>query len=393
MSTPTRKHIVVLENTSLMSAREIVHGILRYAANHPDWQLEVLTAHPSEIEESVCIAHPDGIISGFGDEPANPIPIAVRRRTPVVFTCGGTFAKIKAPHAMFSLDDREIAETAATFLLSKHLRTYGFFGLRHSMIWEVNRRKYFRTAIRQAGFIASVFRMERNLPVSSKLERIAVANWLKSLKKPCGIFAVNDRRAKLLLEVCEQEDISVPEQVKVIGVDNDEILCECAHPTLTSIMPDFRRVGYEAAKALDALMQGERVPKLQAVGIRETVERMSTSDMTGSNHRVSRARDILRRQVFNGGVSVDGLARTIGCSTRLLLKDFQSILGNSVVDEINQLRLAKVKYLLRNTSSDETTIAKTSGFKSPAYLRNLFHKRFGMTMREWRNRWKTRNDV
>lgn len=170
-----------------------------------------------------------------------------------------------------------------------------------------------------------------------------------------------------------------------LGVDNDEILCECAQPTLTSIMPDFRKVGYEAAEALDALMEGERVPKLQTIGICETVERMSTSDRTGSNHRVSRARDILRRQVFNGGVSVDGLARAIGCSTRLLLKDFQSILGHSVVDEINQLRLAKVKYLLRNTSSDETTIAKTSGFKSPAYLRNLFHKRFGMTMREWRH--------
>ena len=116
------------------------------------------------------------------------------------------------------------------------------------------------------------------------------------------------------------------------------------------------------------------------------VERMSTSDISGSSYRIGLALEALRHQAFNGGLAVGNLAKIVGCSTRLLEKDFKKTTGRSIIDELNRIRLAKVQELLRNTSLDETAIATASGFGSCAYLRNLFRKRFGLTMRIWRQR-------
>lgn len=383
-----KRSIVILENTAVKAARDIVYGVMRYASTHPEWEMEVITAHPSEVEEAVRIGQPDGIISGFADEPANPIPVPIRRSTPTVFTCtGGPFKGMTVPYVLLELDDRSIAETASSLFLRKRLKSFGFFGQRHDhFYWTKSRLQHFQAAIEKEGCAVSKFQMDPSASVNIDAECAAIAKWLSSLEKPCGIFAVTDRRAKLLLEVCQKEGINVPEQVKVVGVDNDEIVCECANPTLSSIAPDFRRAGYEAAKALDRLMRGLRTARQITIRDSSVVERMSTSDISGSSYRIGLALEALRRQAFNGGLAVGNLAKIVGCSTRLLEKDFKKTTGRSIIDELNRIRLAKVQELLRNTSLDETAIATASGFGSCAYLRNLFRKRFGLTMRTWRQR-------
>ena len=384
MGTKAKRSIIILENTAVKAARDIVYGVMRYASTRPEWKLEVLTGHPSELEEAVRIGRPDGIVSGFTDEPMNPIPVPIRHSTPTVFTCTIPPEGMKAPWSLLEMDNCKIAETASTLLLRKKLKSFGFFGLRHATPWSGKRLQTFRGTIQENGFTVSEFQISPSQPVSIEAEYADIVNWLTSLEKPCGIFAAADRRAKLLLDICQKEGINVPEQVKVVGVDNDEIVCECAKPTLSSIAPDFRRAGFEAAKALDRLMRGLRTARRITIRNCSTVERMSTSDISGSGNRIGLALEALRRQAFNGGLTVGGLAKTIGCSTRLLEKDFKKTIGRSIVDELNRIRLAKVQDLLRNTSLNETEVASAAGFGSAAYLRNLFRKRFGLTMRAWR---------
>lgn len=380
----SKRSIIVLENTAVKAAREIVHGVMRYASARPDWKLEVLTGHPSELEEAVRIGRPDGIVSGFTDEPMNPIPVQIWRSTPTVFTCTIPFKGMEARWSLLEMDDGKIAETAAVLLLRKNLKSFGFFGLRHATPWSAKRLQCFRRTIRASGFAVSEFQISASHPVSIETEYADVVKWLTSLEKPCGIFAVTDQRAKLLLNICQEVGINSPEQVKVIGVDNDEIVCECAKPTLSSIAPDFRHAGFAAAQALDRLMQGRRTARKITIDALNTVERMSTSDISGSGNRIGLALEALRKQAFNGGLTVYGLAQTVGCSTRLLEKDFKRTIGRSIVEERNRIRLEKVQELLQTTSMDESSIAATAGFGSAAYLRNLFRKRFGMTMRQWR---------
>lgn len=378
------RSIIILENTAVMAAREIVYGVMRYASAHPEWKLEILTGHPSEVEESIRICKPDGIISGFTDEPMNPIPVHIRHSTPTVFTCTTPIQDMKAQWSLLTMDDSQIGEAAATLLLRKKPKSFAFLGLRHPMPWERTRWQSYQRTLKESGHRTSAFEHTGDEPINADNETTEIVRWIRSLEKPCGIFAVNDRRAKFLLDACQKDGINVPDQVKVIGVDNDEIVCECATPTLTSIMPDFRQAGCEAAQTLDQLMSGKRVSRKMTIGVKEIVERMSTSDIRGSGNRVGLALEHLRRQAFNGGFSVGKLAQTIGCSTRLLEKDFKHTLGRSIIDELNRMRLEKVMDMLRNTSSDEETIAHASGFNSEAYLRNFFKKRFGMTMRQWR---------
>ena len=383
MAEKGKRSVVVLENTAVTSARNIVHGVMRYAATHPDWEITVYTGHPSEREEAVRIGRPDGIISGFTDEPANPIPVRYRTTTPTVFTCARPFERMTAPFVELNMDDTAIGRAAAEALLRTHVKSFGFLGLRQSMPWAKARLDRFRQAIQEAGFKVSAFSPLRGDSVDVDAERAALADWLRSLKKPCGIFAVNDRRAKFLLETCRACDIPVPDQIKVIGVDNDEIVCECARPTLTSVAPDFVKAGFAAAEALDRLMGGRRTARHLTVGVRGIVERLSASDLSGSGNRVSRALELIRQKAVVG-ITVPMVAQAVGCSTRLLEKDFKKTIGRSIVDELNRIRLAKVQDLLRNTSLDETAVASAAGFGSAAYLRNLFRRRFGLTMRAWR---------
>ena len=383
MATEPKRSIVILENTAVTAARDIVHGVMRYAAIHPGWEITVYTGHPSEHEEAVRMGRPDGIISGFTDEPANPIPVPYRTTTPTVFTCARPFEKMTAPFVELKMDDGAIGRITAESLLRTHVKSFGFLGLRQHMPWEKVRLRRFRQVLQAAGHAVAVFGPVRGDPVDLASERSALADWLRALEKPCGIFAVNDRRAKFLQETCRGCGLAIPDQVKVIGVDNDEIVCECARPTLTSVAPEFMKAGFAAAAALDRLMSGKRTSPHLTIGVRGIVERLSTRDLSGSGNRVSLAMEIIRRKAADG-ISVPMIAQAVGCSVRLLEKDFRSATGRSIVDEMNHVRLAKVQELLRNTSADEAAVAAAAGFGSGAYLRNLFKRRFGLTMRAWR---------
>ena len=210
-----------------------------------------------------------------------------------------------------------------------------------------------------------------------------------SLPKPCGVFAAMDQRAQHVLFACRRAGIPVPEQVSVIGVDDDELVCEYAHPTISSIVLDFEAAGYHAAKRLDKLMRGGKPAKaIWHYGVRGFVERGSSADVKGSAHIVSVAREFLRRNATSP-IDVTDIAKAAGVSVRTLQKRFAQVTNVSPGRELRQERLKKVCDLLIHTQTPIDGIGELCGFASEIHLKAIFKKTFGLTMSDYRRRSRT----
>ena len=377
-------NILVAENICLKAARDIISGVLRYAAAKRDWNVFIHGGHPLDRDDARSFSYPDGIITGYSsDDATNPVPAEMRRNIPTVFTCITPDNRMKAPFASIYADDQAIGEAAAKCLAKNNLNYFAFIGARKMGYWQKARLASFKEAVRRAGHEVSVFSPPGALSMSWAEERGEVLRWIRSLPKPCGIFAVYDSRARFVLDICREAEIKVPAQVRVLGVDNETYFCEYAIPTLSSISPDFEGGGFLAAQTLDSLIERRPPPRTNLFGIAEVVERLSTSDTSGAANRVARARDLIRSEI-KSTLTVSAIAQKIGCSARLLEKDFKAVLGRSVVREIGEVRMSKVLDLLKCTTKSEETIASECGYGSYGTLRNAFRARFKKTMREWR---------
>ena len=368
----------------MKAARDIIAGVLRYAAAKRGWNVFVHGGHPLDRDDARSFSRPDGIITGYSsDDASNPVPAGMRRNLPTVFTCIKPSYRMKAPFASIHADDRAIGEAAAKCLAKNKLECFAFIGAHKVGDWQKGRFASFKEAARRIGREVSEFSPPGALSMSWAEERVKVLRWIKSLPKPCGIFAVYDSRARFVLDVCREAEIKVPTQVQVLGVDNETYFCEYSTPTLSSISPDFEGGGFLAAQTLDALLEGRPSPSTNLFGIAEVVERLSTSDTSGAAHRVARARNLMRTEI-KSSLTVTAIAHKIGCSTRLLEKDFKAVLGRTMIREIGEIRISKVLDLLKRTAKSEEAIAAECGYGSPGTLRNVFRARFNATMREYR---------
>lgn len=384
MSRKKSVNILVAESISVKAARDIIAGVLRYAASKRGWNVFVHGGHPFDRDDARPFSRPDGIITGYAsDEPANPMPAGMRLNIPTVFTCIAPYSRMKAPSASIYADDQAIGKAAAKCLAKNNLAHFAFFGTGKTAYWQKARLASFKEAVSRTGHEVSVYLPTGKSPMSWTKERSEVLRWIKSLPKPCGIFAAYDSLARFVLDTCREAEIKVPAQVQVLGVDNETYFCEYAIPTLSSISPDFEGGGFLAAQTLDAIIEGRSYSRTNLFGIAEIVERLSTSDTSGAANRVARAMELIRGEI-RSRLTVAAIAQKIGCSARLLEKDFKDVLGRSVIREMGEVRMTKVLDLLKRTAKSEEAIAAECGYGSPGTLRNAFRAQFGTTMRAWR---------
>jgi LacI family transcriptional regulator len=213
-----------------------------------------------------------------------------------------------------------------------------------------------------------------------------VARWIKGLPKPLGLMACNDFRGVQALDACRRAEIAVPEEVAVIGADNEVLACELAYPPLSSVIPDCARIGYEAAALLDRFMRGgdrsETLPDVAPLGI---ATRQST-DMTAIDDPcVAEAVRFIREHAHEG-IGVEDILNHMAVSRSVLQRRFQAALGRTVHDLIAGLRLKHVKQLLVETDLTLPAIADRTGFNHVEYLCSAFRKATGITPGTFRNR-------
>ncbi len=176
----------------------------------------------------------------------------------------------------------------------------------------------------------------------------------------------------------------MPTDVSLIGCDNDELLCTISRPAITSIRPNFEQAGYAAARALDAMMRGRRPNEtVMRIPGAKVIVRGSTEHIPPAVAVVNAAMEYIKRHALEG-ISTADVVSHLKISHSLLDLRFRQLRNESVMDAILSTRLAEVQRLLETTNRKLLDIGIACGFRSADYLKRLFKKRFGMSMREWR---------
>ena len=326
---------------------------------------------------------PLGAIMDCGGE-YNNVDAALFGKHPVVFI-GHNPDNLHKRSLLVSNDQRETARAAARELLSTGYGNFAFVHVPERKKWSELRERGFADALAINGRTCAVFR-----PNDASGDGIGwmkgLRRFLAALKKPCALFAANDKTAESVLAAAALEGLDTPRDIAVIGVDNFEPICEHTKPSLTSIEPDFRRGGRLAATMLLALSMSKGVwrgSRTQTFGPLRVVRRDSTRILSAPDKAVAAALDLIRREACNG-LGSSRVAAMFPCSRRQADNRFRRATGRSILEEIHAVQLERAKQLLRDTSVQMKAISDFCGFTNPNSLRKFFLRETGMTMSAWR---------
>lgn len=282
-------------------------------------------------------------------------------------------------------DPEPLADIAFRELASLDCASYGYVGWNEPTAWSEGRRRAFERLAKRSGRPYASFTEQWTSKDRLRFHR-QLAEWLQGLPKPLGIFAANDDTASQVAEACGMLSLRSPEDVALVGVDNFELICENAVTSLTSIEIDFHAAGRLATELLHRVVTNAYPkPDVRRFGAGRLVRRQSTRRLATCDAHVARALETIRREACLGLHPAD-VIKLIGQSRRSAEQRFRKAVGHSILTEINELRLARAMTLLERPNYPIAMIAGDCGWQSDAYLKRLFKRTTGMTMREWRNR-------
>ena len=282
-------------------------------------------------------------------------------------------------------DSEDLVRTAASELVGRDFASYAYVSAYYARHWSRRRSEVFRAMVEEAGGEYHYFSGRRQETGDAPDVR-RLGDWLKSLPKPCGLLAANDRIAALVLSAAMRCGVVVPDMVSIVGIDNDEMLCESMHPSLSSVQPDFTGGGRMTGELLEGLLEGRvRSGTTILYGAKRFAHRLSTRQLKPNRPSVRNALDFIRRHAAEG-VSASDVLPLLGGSRRSAEKRFRSSTGKSILEEIMDIRFEKVTALLERRHVQLSSIAGQAGFTSENQLQRRFKARFGMTMLEYRKK-------
>ncbi len=378
-----RPRVALIVETSLASGRDVLRGIARYLRAHGPWSVY---HEPRALEESVppwlTQWHGDGIIARIQNRPI--ADAVVGTGLPVVDVLGLVPG---LPVPLVHVDDRAVARLGAEHLLERGFRHFGFCAVEGAN-WSDARQAEFETIVQQAGFDCSICRLPTDTRGLTNWEsqQDLLTDWVRSLPRPVGVMVCNDPRGQLVLEAARRAGAAVPEQLAVIGVDNDEPLCEIAYPPLSSVKPDHERVGYQGAALLDGMMHGETAPPAPVyVPPAGLVTRLSTDVLAIDDPHVAMAVRFIREHACDG-IGIDDIVAHLPLSRSTLQRRFRKALGRTVHDELLRIRLRRVQELLVDSDLPLESVADKAGFAHRQYLGEVFRAKTGYTLAQYRAR-------
>lgn len=318
-----------------------------------------------DVAELLAFWKPDGCIVNN-----DAVPEDAFSKFPTVFQ--HRVLKANNPrHATISFDEKAVAETAARHLLSLDLASYAYIQPQTNEYWSQMRERHFVRILGLNGHGVAVFApAQKRLSPPKRLSRLA--DWLANLPRPVGVFAANDTVAATVNDACDYANLAVPQDVAVIGVDNDERVCEMTHPTLSSIAPDIMAYRDGSYRLLSRLIAGER-PKERHLTISPlgVVRRASTLRAAKNDPAVLAACELIRQKACEGLKARD-VAATFPCGRRMAEIRFRAALGHSILDEIRSVRRARAETALspfRTQLRDE--VAALCGYSSWSSVHRL----------------------
>lgn len=373
------KKVLIIANTSRVVGRQLLAGAERYISAFARWQVhtrppEYLSSHK------------------------NPVFFQDMRNFDGLFVCDArNIAQImaasipKVAHYSHKEDiagacsiitnSDKIGKMVADYFLSLGFRNFAYCGF-HNLPWSDRRFKSFSGYLLAKG-VSNIFEYHYAQSSSQIEQRLKIAQWLKSLPKPVCVFACNDDRAVYLLEACKIGRINVPEEVAVMGVDNDELVCNLSSPPLSSVLLDFETAGFNAAKQLDQLMAGRQRDKVIVVEPVEILKRRST-DILATDDKELIAAMIFIRNNFHKPIQVSHVVAATNLSRRELEYRFGQYLRKTIKGQIDRFRLEYITKKLRNSNDSIRIIARELEFTDAEHFSRYFKSMTGISPLKFR---------
>ena len=325
----------------------------------------------------------DGVIANF-DHPSVAAAVSRSGLPAVGFGSGYGWRSASIPY--FFSNNKMISQKAADHFLVRGFRNLAFCGYAKNRIngWSQERERAFVSHLKLRGYSCAIysdpFRTARHWGAEQK----ALGKWLMSLPKPVALLAANDSRGHQVLEACRAFELAVPQQVAVIGVNNDELLCQLSNPPLTSIEQGTERMGYEAAALLERMMNGHRPRRRRfVIDPVRVVGRNSTDVLAVEDHLVAGAMAFITANAMKG-IKVSDVGRALGISRSTLEARFKNALSFSIHAVIRRTRMDRVRALVSGTTMPLKQIAASSGFRSVQHMTTLFKKSFAQSPARYR---------
>jgi LacI family transcriptional regulator len=363
--------------------RGILSGIARYAALNGPWTFyrrphDYLMPRADPDIAELKAWKPDGAVC-----PVSFVKEFSRLRIPLIAFDVNEYAG-RAPRILSA--DTEAGRFAAQHLLDLGHRRFAFCGY-HGIRWSRDRCQAFCEAVNQAGHAAEIYKPTSHRRATWAKEEPRIRHWLESLPKPIGMLCANDDRAASLLETCRMLGFGVPEDVSVIGVDDDLYICELQNPPLSSVRMASDRAGYEAAELLHQMMDGGNKMASQRIVAHATgvTVRHSTSVLMIRDNDVRKAMRFIRENA-NRFIRVADVVNATDLSHRTLNERFHQECGGSIIKQLTRARIAHISNLLTETQMRIHEIATMVGYEDDRHFARYFKRATGLTPQAFRRK-------
>ena len=371
-----RPNVALLVEMSNSHARGMLYGIRHYIREHRPWTIQYSEqSRQARPPDWLRRWRGDGIIARINTESIAEAVLATGIRA---VDLGGLQLVPSLPSV--GTDHEAIGRIAAEHLVERGFKHFGYRGM-GGVTWSERRAHSFAQALAAGGHDCSVFAPPARSGAVNPWKKMPkqVARWIKELPRPAAILAAWDGCGVEVLEVCQQLGVAVPDELAVLGVDNDDLLCELADPPLSSVVVDPHRIGYQAATMLDQMMAGQHVPpgefRVQPLGV---VTRQSTDVLAVEDRPISEAMSFIREHA-DQGINVEDVLSVVPLSRRVLESRFKKSFEITPHEAIVRVRLQRARQLLAETDLPLQVVAERSGFHYAEYMSNTFRKRMGVT--------------
>lgn len=369
--------VLLLIESARTCERNFLRGIAHYGHLHGPWSFSrkpkfYLKSNLSDISISQIESFsPDGIIVS-DTEKINEI---VKLGKPTIIH---TIKRDDYDIPAIIGDTKQSGEMAAEHLLGLGFSQFAYCGL-GDYYWSRGRYKSFEKSIRKAGYDTEYYELSPGqIKRSLQKEIKKLSQWLASLDKPIGLMTCADDCSQYIVEACKLAEIRIPEQIGLIGVDNDDMVCELSDPPLTSISLDFTKAGYQAAQLLDNLMSGVEVKeKTITVNPLQIQTRASTDILAVDDPDVAAAVQFIRNH-SNQLIQIADVMNEVTCCQRILHKKFKENLGRSVHQEIKRVRIERIARMLLETDLTISQIATRLGYFNINHISRYFQQAMGV---------------
>lgn len=381
--------VALLVETSRGYGRQFLRGVIRYGRLHGPWGFYITPGDLEQVLPRMKRWGGTGIIARVETPQVVRAILSAKLPTILVGLSSTRVCRNKALRQFSQVhsDSHNAGRLAAEHLLERAFRHFAYVGI-SGYLWSGRREKGFAERIAEAGYSVDVYPVAEYPPASSgrcwEKEHRQLVRWLLELPRPVGLMACNDDRGREVLEACRTAGLRVPEQVAVVGVDNDDLFCELSDPPLSSVALNAEGAGYRAAALLERLMAGEKIePQEITAEASYVVTRRSTDIVAVEDPDLATALQFLHDHVTEP-ITVDDLVEAVQISRRALELRFRRQLGRTIHDELERLRFQRAERLLLESDLPVPYVAEAAGYNSPNYFCRVFQHKCGMTPAQFR---------